>query len=72
MQFMIINLFQYIAYPYDYFGNRLREYELNLRLKLNLTRGFDVTAWPYDAAPTDANAFYQNSINSLGEHINYT
>ena len=70
--YIIILLFlQFYALSSDYFGNRLREYELNLRLVLNLTRGYDKTAWPFFVQPTEANAFYTGTgFNFIGEHNN--
>lgn len=52
----------------DYFGNRLKEYELTLYLELNRTRGYDKTVWPYNGAPTEANAGYSLSFNSIRKH----
>ena len=59
---------QFHAFSKDYFGNRLRQYELNLRLELSLTHGYNKTAWPYFGVPTEANAGYLPIINLIGKH----
>lgn len=60
---------QFTASSSDYFGNRLRVDELNLRMLLNLTYVFDRTVW-LDADPTDVNAYYQQDTNQICKHDN--
>jgi hypothetical protein len=65
---LIILFLQFIPVSGDYFGNRLKEYELSLRLQLNLTHGYYKTVWPYSSAPTEANAGYSVNLNAIGKH----
>lgn len=65
---------QFTASSSDYFGNRLRVDELNLRMLLNLTYVFDRTVWQTDADtdadPTVVNAYYLPDTNQICKHDN--
>ena len=75
MIFYNTNLYSFIQFtadPNDFYGNRLRSTELGLRLRLNLTFGFDKTAWPTDpdflGYPTLVNAVYNRQGNQICKH----
>ena len=65
----LYSFIQFTANPNDFYGNRLRSAELDLRLRLNLTYGFDKTAWPTNpnflGYPTLVNAAYNRQGNQI-------
>ena len=46
----------------------MRKYDLDLRLELSLTHGYNKTVWPYFGDPTEANAGYNLIVNIIGKH----
>ena len=65
----LISGIQFRAKPNDFYANRVSAIELALRLRLNLTYGFDKAAWPTEPSfvgfPTLANAVYNRQANQI-------